>query len=341
MSRSPIGRPTIRVYEAVPGPGATVKFIDEIVRYAPEDIAFSFHSWSRAVFGRYDVAHVHWPEFYLRDPSRARRIIKRFLFRAFLARIRFTRTPVVRTVHNVKPHDAGDAGEKRLLQALDKLVRKHVVMSNCTPVTNPSTRELIPHGDFVEVFADVAREQRVEGRVLLFGRIHPYKGALELIQAASEVADAGVEVRIVGSPTKDMRSAIEEALTDYDGTAQVTTDLRSVSDEQMVEEITRAEIVALPYQDAGNGNSGVAMVALSLGRPVLVYRSCLMEELASETGAQWVQMMDGELTGGELERALRNVRGLDPSTQPRLIDRDWQSVASAYAGVFRDLTRSR
>ncbi|KEP72282.1 hypothetical protein HR12_47400 [Microbacterium sp. SUBG005] len=79
-------------------------------------------------------------------------------------------------------------------------------------------------------------------------------------------------------------AAIEEALANYDGTAQVTTDLRSVSDEQMVEEMTRAEIIALPYQDAGNGNSGVAMVALSLGRPILVYRSCLMEELASETG---------------------------------------------------------
>ncbi|KEP72868.1 hypothetical protein HR12_39520, partial [Microbacterium sp. SUBG005] len=167
------------------------------------------------------------------------------------------------------------------------------------------------------------------------------KGALELIQAASDVADASVEVRIVGSPTKHMRSAIEEALANYDGTAQVTTDLRSVSDEQMVEEMTRAEIIALPYQDAGNGNSGVAMVALSLGRPILVYRSCLMEELASETGAQWVQMMDGELTGGELERALRNVRGLDPSAQPQLINRDWRSVASAYADVFRDLTRSR
>ncbi|KEP72874.1 hypothetical protein HR12_39470, partial [Microbacterium sp. SUBG005] len=138
------------------------------------------------------------------------------------------------------------------------------MMSSCTPVTNSSKRELIPHGDFVEVFADVAREQRVKGRVLLFGRIHPYKGALELIQAASDVADASVEVRIVGSPTKHMRSAIEEALANYDGTAQVTTDLRSVSDEQMVEEMTRAEIIALPYQDAGNGNSGVAMVALSL-----------------------------------------------------------------------------
>lgn len=334
-------QPVIRVYEAVPGPGSNVKFVDEIVRYAPTDISFYFHSWKTALFRRYDVVHVHWPEFYVRDARRLRRLAKRLIFRAFLIRIAAGRIPVVRTVHNVQPHHSGDAGEQRLLRALDRLVRRHVVMSVCTPVDSKTQPALIPHGDFVDVFSDVERKSRVRGRILLFGRIHPYKGALELIEAASEIKDPSVEVRIVGLPTDEMRSKIEKAVADYEGQATLTTDLRMISDEEMVAELTSADLIALPYQDAGNGNSGVAMVGLSLGRPVLVYRSCIMEDLASETGEEWIQMIDGRLSGVQLEKALRSVRGLDEFDRPRLVGRDWRTVAQAYARVFRETARRR
>lgn len=341
MSKSQKSAGTTRVYEAVPGPGETVKFIDEIVRYAPPDIEFSFHSWGRAIFGRYDLVHFHWPEFYVRDISTIRRSLKRIVFLAFLARIRLTRTPIVRTIHNVKPHQPGDAGERRLLRVLEKSVRRYVVMSSSTPVDPAVESVLVPHGDFLEVFRDLPRETRVKGRVLLFGRLHPYKGALELIEAATQVKDAHVEIRIVGSPTPDMRILIEDRIKRYDGTARVSVHLQRVTDAEMVAEMTKADLVALPYQDAGNGNSGVAMVALSLNRPVLVYRSALMEELASETGRPWVQMMDSELSGEEIELALQNIGHLEDDDAPRLVNRDWQSIASSYAAVFREVARGR
>lgn len=330
----------MRVFESVPPPGPIVKFIDEIVLYAPDDLSFSYFSWPRALLGRFDVFHVHWPEFLVRDRSTLRGFVKRALLRMLLVKLRVGNIPVVRTVHNVEPHHAGDEAEERLLARLDALVKTHVVMSACTPGGPPESTVLIPHGDFRESFAQHPREDVVPGRVLLFGRIQAYKGVIELIRAAEEVTLPGTEIRIVGSPTPEMRAAIDAELAKPNrGGARVTVDLRMVSDDEMIAEMTRAELIALPYRDAGNGNSGVTMLALSLDRPVVVPRACLMEELAREAGAEWIQMMDGEVSGPRIQAALQGVRERPAGATPTLIGRDWKTVAAAYAQVFRDVVR--
>jgi len=341
MVSTPQSNRTVRVFESVPPPGDIVKFIDEIVLHAPSDMAFSYFSWRTALLGSYDVFHVHWAEFMVRDRSRAKGLLKQVLFRLFLLRLKFSRIPVVRTVHNIQPHHAGTASEARLLARLEKLTRAHVVMSDCTEVSWPDRTVLIPHGDFREPFGSFPRKPKVPGRVLLFGRIQPYKGVTELIRAAEDITMEGVEIRVVGLPTPEMRAEIEKELNKPDRRgARVSVDLRAVSDDEMIAEMTEAELIALPYRDAGNGNSGVAMLALSIDRPVIVPRACLMERLREETGEQWVQMFD-EVSGPEVEAALEKVRSIGVDESPQLIGRDWPTVASGYADVFRDVTASR
>lgn len=325
----------VRVFESVPGPGPIVKFIDEIVLHAPDDIRFRFFSWRTALVGDYDVFHVHWPEFLIRDRSPLKAAVKRALFRMLLARLRRRGTPVVRTVHNVEPHEPGASREAVLLDRLASLHRTEVVMSSCTPVSAAADTVLIPHGDFRESFAGRPRQQLVRGRVLLFGRIQPYKGVLELIRAAEEITDPEVELRVVGAPTPEMRALIEAELSRKRRGARVSVDLRVVSDDEMIAEVTGAELIALPYRDAGNGNSGVAMLSLSLDRPVLTPRGCLMEELAEETGPGWVELMDGEISGARIQDALARIRERPAGASPNLVGRDWPAVADAYATVFR------
>lgn len=336
MKRPKISPHRVRVLESVAPPGPIIKFIDEIVLHAPEELEFSYFSWRAALFGRFDVFHVHWPEFLIRHPSRPRAALRRALFRVFLLRMTLQRIPVIRTVHNSEPHHAGDAAEGPLLSRLDEMVVTHVVMSECTPVTWPGPTRLIPHGHFREPFGQVPRHQRVAGRVLLFGRIRPYKGVVELIRAAEGIAFAGVEIRIVGSPTAEMRDQIDSELSKPSrGGAPVTVELRAISDEELVREISEAELVALPYRDAGNGNSGAAMLALSLDRPVLTPRSCLMEHLADEVGEQWIQMMDDEVSATEIESALKRIRELADGATPQFTGRDWPTIAASYADVFK------
>lgn len=331
-----------RVLQSTPAPGPSVKFVDQIVREAPGDISFCYFSWSRAIFGRYDVFHVHWPEFLVATSSRRLKPIKRVLFRVLMFRLRARRTPVVRTVHNLRPHRESERTEAQLLDAFDRLVTVYVVMNECNRADVDGTSIHIPHGDFRRVFEDLPASEATPGRVILFGRIHPYKGAVELLRAAEEILDPEVEVRIVGAPTTAVADDLDRELSkSRSGSARISTDLRAVSDAEMVAEITSASVVALPYTDAGNGNSGVALVALSLGRPVLVPRSHIMEELAASVGERWVQFIDGPLTGLHITTALDHVSEIPQDSLPNLDSRDWGSTASAYAEVYRSLTSRR
>ena len=70
------------------------------------DLELVRFSWRAALVGRYDVVHLHWPEVLMegRDPLRSAG--KRVAFAALLTRVAVTRTPVVRTVHNLElPQD--------------------------------------------------------------------------------------------------------------------------------------------------------------------------------------------------------------------------------------------
>jgi beta-1,4-mannosyltransferase len=333
--RRPSGR--IRVLESVAPPGSIVKFIDEIVLHAPGDVEFAYFSWRTALLTRYDVFHVHWPEFLIRHPSRGRAWLRRVLFRLFLFRLSAFGTPVVRTVHNVEPHHEGEASEDRLIARLDQLTRTRVVMSECTPTDWKGRTVLIPHGHFREPFATKERSEKVRGRVLLFGRIRPYKGVIELIRAAEQISDPEVEIRIVGSPTNSMRAEIDAELRKPGRSgAKVTLDLRAIPDDELIREVTASELIALPYRDAGNGNSGAAMLALSLDRPVLTPRSCLMETLAAEVGDAWVRMYEGEINGLKIESGLQHVRSLAQDAAPDFHGRDWPDIAEAYAAAFRE-----
>ena len=64
-------------------------------------------SWRTALFGRYDVFHVHWGDTLLAAGSRRTRAGKRVAMAVLLGRLALTRTPVVRTVHNVTPPEGG------------------------------------------------------------------------------------------------------------------------------------------------------------------------------------------------------------------------------------------
>ncbi len=329
----------IRVLESVQPPGPIVQYIDQIVVHAPDDIDFAFFSYKSAIFGRYDVFHVHWPEWLIRHRTRLGTYVRGLLFLVFILRLRTSAIPVVRTVHNLEPHDAGGATERLLLGMLDKLVHTRVVLTKPACTEDHGHTIVIPHGHYREVFHPAPSVPLVRGRVLLFGNIKPYKGAIELIRAAEALGD-DIEVRIVGSPTDDMRAQITKELTKPGRAgAKVTVRLQTVPDKELSREIAQAELVILPYRNADNSNSGAALLALSLDRPILTTRSVFNEQLAEETGENWVQMVNEDIKATDIEQALFRVRKIPNGTQPELVSRDWSIISSRYARTFRNAVR--
>jgi beta-1,4-mannosyltransferase len=314
------------------------EFIKQIAEHSPSDVHHEYMSIRNILSGHFDVLHVHWPEIMVRAERPYIRYMRLVAFMVFVLSLRIRNTPIVRTIHNLEPHEKGPRWEAAVLKILDRMTTLYVVMNRSTPVRQDADSVLIPHGHFRNQFAQYERPSRVEGRLLYFGYIRPYKGIQELISVFSEVEDETMSLRIVGKPySEKLKRLIETAsITDK----RISAELKYVTDEQTLYEFSKAELVVLPYLEAAN-NSGVVLLALSLGRPVLVRSSPVNEELSAEVGPGWVFQFDGLLTSEILTKTLEQVRlfSLKASAGPKFSQRDLQTIAKSYAEVYKRVSR--
>jgi len=314
-------------------PDGTTKYVDQITRFADVRQVTFFFSWVRAIFGRYDVFHVHWPEFLLRGRTLPVRFARHLLYLALMLRLRVSSVAVVRTVHNINPHEEGTGLEKALTKLLLRRVDRFILLNDQTPTSGlGAAADLIRHGDYVEAFADLPRQEAERGRLILFGRLQPYKGVETLLRVVSGLPQEDwAALRIVGACSDPvLRETIRAAETN-DG--RVSADLRFLPDDELVREVTRSEIVILPYTDLHN--SGVLLVALSLGRPVVAPRTPSTESLAREVGSAWIYLYEGALTTHQLARGLRTLRDAERPDLPTFDGRDWRTIGAAHFATYQ------
>ena len=317
-------------------PDGTTRYIDQVVAHANPRTAFRYFSWKSAFRGDYDVLHVHWPEIFVRKSTGARRVISSLLLTLLILVLRVRRVPIVRTLHNLTPHEPGGAVERFVLSLLDRATTVFVTIN---PVTVAPRGHVIyiPHGHYHERFASIVKQKSEPGRLVYAGLIRPYKGIERLVGSFEALQDSSTaSLRIVGKPTADLKQFVESA-TSRD--PRVSAILEFVPDEVLVAEITRAELVCLPYDELHN--SGMALVALSLNRPLLVPDTETTRALAEEVGPGWIHFFAGPLDAAKLASAIQeNRRSLGTrGDRPRLNDRDWELVGSRYDAAFRSTMR--
>jgi beta-1,4-mannosyltransferase len=318
----PEGRPTTNPY-----------LVQLVMALRPHTVVFGF-SWRRALFGRYDVLHVHWPELLCRGTTPARSLIRRILLRALLVRLRLTRIAVVRTLHNESPHEPGTHPETALLRRLDAITTLWIALNPAS--TKPRTARsgspliTIPHGDYRAWFERMPRPASIPGRLVFAGLIRPYKGVEELITAFAALPDDSLTLRIVGrSDSPELATAIRES-TDAD--QRITHELRYLADAELAEEVGQAELVVLPYRTMQN--SGAALLALSLERPVLVPANEVTDSLAREVGAGWVKTFTPPLAPDALARAITELRATPRPHAPNLSERAWPVIADMHRAAY-------
>lgn len=322
----------IRVLHVLPAPDGTTQYVDHMIGGAPPEIQILTFSWFRAIFGAYDVLHVHWPEFLVRQRTPVGRFVKQVLARTLLLRLELTETPVVRTAHNIAPHESGDRLERQFLDALDRRTALWVRLNPTTPLPSGVRSATIPHGHYRSVFPPDPGTTPEPGRLVQFGLIRRYKGIERLLEVFGAINDPTMRLTIAGRPQDDTLAAHVAAVAAADD--RVEARLEFVSDEVLAHEVRRAELVVLPYTQMHN--SGAALLALSLDRPVLVPRSAATDALAREVGEGWVIMFDGVLQRGDLLRAMAVARlTRDRGTRPHLAERDWELVGRQHAEAYR------
>ncbi|WP_242104506.1 glycosyltransferase [Lysobacter sp. M2-1] len=330
--------PRIVVLQSIPPPDDTTNpYLRQLVAALPREVETRYYSLRSALFAHYDLFHVHWPEYLLRHPNRLRALLKRLGVGALLLRLWATGTPVVRTLHNLQPHEGGGWTERLLLRGLDRLTRRRICI-NAAGDDGSEATDTILHGHYRDWFAARPIPPTVPGRLLYFGLIRPYKGVEALLEAFGALHDSALPgrsptLRVVGNPASDRMRAKVQAACDAD--PRVSALLRYVDDGVLAREIGEAQLVVLPYRQMHN--SGALLLALSLTRPVLVPWSEANARLAKEVGPGWVRLYQDVLDAEALAEALRIPT---PPGLPDLSRRDWPELGRQHHATYASALRA-
>ena len=290
-----------------------------------------------ALFGRWDVLHVHWPEVIFRRGSAAKSAAGMAVFFLLLLRARLTGRAVVRTIHNLQPHEDADPLGRALLRLCDRMTTLWIRLNPVTEPPGSGPVTTILHGHYRDWFAAHGKRAPISGRLLFFGQVRPYKGISELIAVFTGTPGDALTLAVVGQPNSaPYRDELAAAAHD----PRISLRLEFVSDEELATEVSSAELVVLPYLEMHN--SGALLLALSLGRPVLVPESPVTAALAAEVGALWVQRFNGSLTTQRIQDALAavtNSAAFEGIGEPDLTLRDWPRIADLHLEAYEEARR--
>ena len=295
-----------------------------------------------AIRGDVDILHFHWPEFVIAGggPKKWFSAVKRL---AWIRLAKLRGAAVVLTAHNAKPHDRTlDRFDRWYFGVFDGMVDHVLALTQAgvdevrahrpglanTPWTH--TR----HGHYRAAFADPpdraeARDHlgiSPESRLVVFvGAVRRYKGVPSLIEAAGS---ADCELLIGGRCDEaQLRTQLESVAASH---PNIHLRLRHLSDDDLAATIRAADLVVLPYRQVLN--SGSALLALSLDRPLLLPRTLTFQELQDDLGANWVRLYDEQdLTTASLTDAL----AIESQGRSDLSDYAWEPIAAATMDGYR------
>jgi beta-1,4-mannosyltransferase len=146
-------RPAVTVLQSFPRPRSTTNpYLVQLVRALPDDVRIEYFSWRRALAGRYDVLHLHWPETLLRSPSRVKALARTAAGALLLGVLRARRIAVVRTLHNPRPHEQPPPLARAVLRGLDRATTRWIRLNTFTVEPDPARTSTILHGHYRDWF---------------------------------------------------------------------------------------------------------------------------------------------------------------------------------------------
>lgn len=319
----------LRILESFRRPKSTTNpYITQLFTALSSDADVIPYSPSAALFGRYDVVHLHWPELLVGGHKWRGRTVRRAITVLLLARWRITRVPLVRTVHNIERPTNISAFDQRILDRIDRMTTLDIRLNDETAPRGDIPAVTIEHGHYRDWFASYPRSAPIPGRFGYVGLIRRYKGVEDLVSAFRGLDETGVTLLVAGKPSsEDLVAALHDRAG---GDSRVSIDPRFLDDGELVEAITRSELIVLPYRHMHN--SGTAIAALSLDRPVLVPDNEVNRALADEVGPGWVTRFTGDLTADALRTSLAASRNRDD--RPDLSARDWSVSTQKHLDAF-------
>jgi glycosyltransferase involved in cell wall biosynthesis len=289
---------------------------------------------------RVGVLHLHWPEFYYRGPAGAATVRALVGFLACMALARALGYRIVWTIHNALPHEPHPAD--RFVRWVLMRIARTAVHSRAARRALPLGGDLpavVPHGHYIGAYADTVSRRDARARLgvspgdrvlLFFGQVRDYKGIADLVQAFRCVDDQHVKLVVAGRPAIAAEGEALRCLAA--GDARIQFHLRFIPDDEVQIFFRSADFVVLPYREVLT--SGVAILALSFGRPVVVPRLGCLQDL---DGGCAISYDPADPLG--LDRALETARRADPAPMAQharsaAAALEWDDIARAYRDIY-------
>ena len=292
-----------------------------------------------------DLVHLHWVHPVSRNFLLG--LLKFLMFQVALLFFRLRGVKIYWAVHNLLPHERQHLWLDRLNNWLVARFVTGVFVHGQSAIPLVSQTLALPesrihcamHGNYAGVMPSVAvTEVDVEpmpGRhFLYFGLVRPYKGVLDLLGQYAAIPLPG-SLTIAGDPQgAAMRQAVEAAAA---GDSRIVLHLGYLEDEDLAHLIHSADVVVLPFHEVFT--SGSLVMALTMGKPVILPRVGLLSEYVDEDCAFFYQPGDVDGLAAALQRAAACDRavlhrmGLAAAQRAQALD--WFRIAEGIARVYR------
>lgn len=280
------------------------------------------------------VFHLHWTATILgpaQTEAQARWLRGRFVESLDALKARGGR--VLWTIHNILPHECRYPEiECELAQQIaDRADAIHVMCEATIGAAAPFYRlprdrtHVIPHPSYVGVYPNDIDQAAARARLkladdvpvlLCLGQVRPYKGLERLIDAFAEASSKEPDLRLIVAGKPGRFTGVKPLMERCTAQPGVTTVFEEIPDDDLQLYFNACDVVVLPHAQVLN--SGLAMLALSFGRPVVAPRTGCLEALVTpDIGTQF------DPDGRDLAMAL--------ALSPRLRDERYRQAARAKA----------
>lgn len=295
-----------------------------------------------------DLVHLQWQHVYFRSKWLGEAILRTCLFFIQFLILRLARVGFVWTVHNIvnheKLHVRWELRACRLLaRSVDKII-VHCSAARRSVVSHYRVMEdriaIVPHGHYIGWYPPPLAKASGRARVdlpgdalvlVFFGQIRKYKGLDRLIEEFRRLEDSDLRLVIAGDPRPGTLG--NNLAASAEGDPRIRFELGFVDDGRLVEYLSAADLVVLPYRDSLT--SGSAVLAASYGRAVLMPRIGCAEELPDTMGI-FYDPDEPDALRCALEAARQS-----PLEQMGLAARiymekfSWSDAGAATAGIYR------
>jgi glycosyltransferase involved in cell wall biosynthesis len=300
-------------------------------------------SVSKALLHRYDVFHLHWPEYYIAHRSRWKALAGTLLVFSLVYWQRVLGAKIFWTVHNLRSHSQTRPRMEAIFWRLFSFSihgyfcltsRGMELARDKWGALRSVPGFVVPHGHYAgEYTNDVDRPlaRRSLGlpehsKVLLFfGTIVSYKNVPALVSCFQQAFQHDTFLIVAGKGASCREMDAIHALSA--GDSRIRLDIRHIPQHEVQFYMRSADLVVLPFREILN--SGSAILALSFGCPVLVPSAGAMGELQGMIGNDWVRLFDGELTPEILRESLVWAASPRQTPMPPLEQLSWERIASS------------